>query len=531
MLGFSSVAIRRNCCTARCLLDLVSFLHSDSLLFLGRKINRRPIMAASLRVATFYDLPGNLPTTAISGYTCVGTGSGVTAAGATGYSACVATGTSSCQLTLPFAGSATTDSYSAPFYDYANDAMYVGDDTGVLHKFSPMFNGLATEVVTNPQQTTAGWPTKMATRPLFNPVADTSVTTPEIFVTEETYGVSSAYLLSTTASGGGTGASTGITVSLPMGTSSGVGIYTGPVLDSGSGTLGGDRVYVFDSDEGDNTCSFAPNGTNQSAVFQFPANFSGSTALTGVNVDCHFNEGFYILPGDFDNAFYTKASPTTAAGSLYLIGATNSNLSATLYQIAISSTASWAGTVNAGPVVTQESAITGPIPYSPITEFYQTRNIAGSVSGSTLTLTTGSFSGGDIGAQVSGTGISGTPTITAVTNSTTATLSAAQTSGAVTATIADDWIYFSVELEGGLNACNGSCLYSLNVLGLTLGTGTANYNGRAVQPGGTSGIVIDNGATSTGASQIYFSSIQPTGAAQGGWIEYTSGTTSSGAPR
>jgi hypothetical protein len=40
------------------LFDLVLSLHSDSLLFLGRKTNRRPIMAASLRVATFYDLPG-----------------------------------------------------------------------------------------------------------------------------------------------------------------------------------------------------------------------------------------------------------------------------------------------------------------------------------------------------------------------------------------------------------------------------------------------------------------------------------------
>jgi hypothetical protein len=42
------------------LLDLISFLHSDSLLFLGRKINRWPIMAASLRVATFYGLSDNL---------------------------------------------------------------------------------------------------------------------------------------------------------------------------------------------------------------------------------------------------------------------------------------------------------------------------------------------------------------------------------------------------------------------------------------------------------------------------------------
>jgi hypothetical protein len=43
------------------LFDLVLSLHSDSLLFLGRKTNRRPIMAASLRVATFFDLPGIVP--------------------------------------------------------------------------------------------------------------------------------------------------------------------------------------------------------------------------------------------------------------------------------------------------------------------------------------------------------------------------------------------------------------------------------------------------------------------------------------
>jgi hypothetical protein len=42
------------------LFDLISFLHSDSLLFLDRNINRRPFMAASLRVATFYGLTGNL---------------------------------------------------------------------------------------------------------------------------------------------------------------------------------------------------------------------------------------------------------------------------------------------------------------------------------------------------------------------------------------------------------------------------------------------------------------------------------------
>src|SRR5260370_42528463 len=43
------------------LVDLVSFLHSDSLLFLGRKNHPRPIMTADVRVATFYELTGILP--------------------------------------------------------------------------------------------------------------------------------------------------------------------------------------------------------------------------------------------------------------------------------------------------------------------------------------------------------------------------------------------------------------------------------------------------------------------------------------
>src|ERR1035437_8840610 len=43
------------------LFDLISFLHSDSLLFSWQKNNRRPIMAASLRVAYFLRIYGQSP--------------------------------------------------------------------------------------------------------------------------------------------------------------------------------------------------------------------------------------------------------------------------------------------------------------------------------------------------------------------------------------------------------------------------------------------------------------------------------------
>jgi hypothetical protein len=58
------------------------------------------------------------------------------------YPACVAP----CMTSLALNGN--NDTFSAPFYDYKNDALYVGDDSGYLHKFTPVFNGTPAEVVT-----------------------------------------------------------------------------------------------------------------------------------------------------------------------------------------------------------------------------------------------------------------------------------------------------------------------------------------------------------------------------------------------
>jgi len=59
--------------------------------------------------------------------------------------------TAPCQTNVIFstANSDTTptDSFSSPFYDYAHDVLYVGDDLGFLHKFTGVFLGTPTEVV------------------------------------------------------------------------------------------------------------------------------------------------------------------------------------------------------------------------------------------------------------------------------------------------------------------------------------------------------------------------------------------------
>ena len=45
---------------------------------------------------------------------------------------------------------APNDTFSAPFYDYYDDVLYVGDDSGNLHQFSGVFTGSPAENTTSP---------------------------------------------------------------------------------------------------------------------------------------------------------------------------------------------------------------------------------------------------------------------------------------------------------------------------------------------------------------------------------------------
>jgi len=70
--------------------------------------------------------------------------------GQTAWSSCPPN--SSCMIRVAFQGShANADTGSSPFYDYANDTIYVGDNSGFLHKFTGVFNG-------TPGEVTAIWP-------------------------------------------------------------------------------------------------------------------------------------------------------------------------------------------------------------------------------------------------------------------------------------------------------------------------------------------------------------------------------------
>ena len=72
----------------------------------------------------------------------------------------------SCVVSIPFNGNQAATN-SSPFYDYSNDALYVGDNNGVLHKFTPVLSGTPAEVIGS------GWPlTVHAATILSSPVLD-----------------------------------------------------------------------------------------------------------------------------------------------------------------------------------------------------------------------------------------------------------------------------------------------------------------------------------------------------------------------
>ena len=65
-----------------------------------------------------------------------------------------------------------------------------------------------------------------------------------------------------------------------------------------------------------------------------------------------------------------------------------------------------------------------------------------------------------------------------------------------------DWIFLSVTANGGATGCSGACIYNYNV-----NTTPSDSTHGLASAGGSSGIIIDNIATATGASQVYYSAL------------------------
>jgi len=335
-----------------------------------------------------------------------------------------------CMTSITFSGGAN-DSGSPPFYDYGSDTLYVGDDSGKLHKFTGVFGGTPTEAG-------SPWPVTVSASALSGPVYDSG--SGNILVGD--------YLLDATTTCALSGNPCGFFYSVKA--SSGVllatshrldyifGIVDSPLVDSVAG-----MAYVFVGADGE---SGSPSACGSDipcgGVFQFPVNFSNGSSGAEATVGPGYE---FLLAGAFDDAYLTSAAPAKPSGHLYVVGNTGA-ANNTLYQVSISSN------------VMNTASTTGPA----LSDNYSNGFFAAGLQ------VTEFFKGGH------------------------------------------DYIFLSVLSFGSPATCS-NILSNGCVMGFDVTSGSINGStaptAATTEAGGTSGIIIDNSAALSGASNIYFTTL------------------------
>ncbi len=244
---------------------------------------------------------------------------------AANYNGC----TAPCMTTVAFADG-HSDSYSSPFYDYKADTLYVGDDSGVLHTFTGVFNGTPTEgtAVQVSNATTGG--------ALGSPVYDSN--TGYVFIGDYLLNYASTCEPSATNSAGSCGYLYSVKSGAVVQTAQldyQYGIVDSPIVDPTTS-----MVFTFVGADNTTSCSSGPCA----AVVEFDEAFTaGVTPAMGA--EAHVGPGYeFLLSGAFDNNYFN-----TGSGNLYVVGGTGPQNN-TLYQIPIAS-GIISGAATTGPAV------------------------------------------------------------------------------------------------------------------------------------------------------------------------------------
>jgi hypothetical protein len=281
--------------------------------------------------------------------------------------------TAPCQTTITFstANGDTTpfDSFSSPFYDYETDILYVGDDTGFLHKFTGVFLGTPAEVVSTVKNI---WPANLTSGfgNLNSPVFVEGVN--EVLVTDT---VGLIYAVDSTIGGV---YPTGMNFLDPKLASPG--FEDAPLVDVTAG-----KMYMFaraSSEFIDSLAAYGFHGTpGVASVFQLaipanPAAIHLAPYVQAIVSDSATIPASAFYMGTFDDAYYGSAG----TGNLYVCS-THGSVNA-IWGIPITSNVM--GTPVLGPTLT-----TANVACSPITEFNNdntnTDRIFLSVAGSPVT--------------------------------------------------------------------------------------------------------------------------------------------------
>jgi hypothetical protein len=366
------------------------------------------------------------------------------AAGA--YRACVAP----CMTSITLSGS-PNNTNSSPYYYYETDQLWVGDDAGVLHKFTGVFLG-------TPAESGSPWPVTVdAGLILSPPVYDQ--TNNLVFIgtarTPDTAGTPHGGRLYSVSNATGAVIASGLLAGNVAATNSGSkGVAEAVIVDQLA-----QRVYTFVATDTNANAAICA-GVECHAVYQFATNASIS-GLTAPKVTLGRGQifGRVMYAGVFDDDYYNSANPASPTGALFACGSNSGAFTTsrhpTLWRIPI--VANVMGTPAVGPSL---------------------------VSGDSADA---AANGGDCGP------------ITDMQNG------------------ANNYIFLSIPDAGNQTGCTGACVYMFNITSTTAANvATLAATAGLAAPGGTGGIVVDNsGASASGFSQIYYSTItSPGGAVQ-----------------
>jgi hypothetical protein len=257
----------------------------------------------------------------------IGSPDSLTAVGHSSYFGCSAP----CMDTFPLRHGVgnDTDTNSSIFYDYSADTAYVGDDSGVLHQFHPVFKGTPAEV------TAGAWPVQVNptnATPLASPVFDSG--TGNVFVTDQ-----GGFLYSVTPTAGVT---TSGQLDFSLTNDFGPGIVEGPVVNSTAGF-----VYVFAAS--DNTPGCLGGTAHFSGVYELSTTFVALDTGGEATVGCSTTPPATPNPlyvGAFDSTYVNSVAPA-ATGNIYVCG--NTGGLPILYQV--DAAFNLLGSSTAGPTI------------------------------------------------------------------------------------------------------------------------------------------------------------------------------------
>ena len=275
----------------------------------GAIVDSSPILSLDGTQVAFIQRTGGVASLVLLKWAAVAAGSATTiyapvtlaAVGTAAYRACAAP----CMTTIALSGN-PNNTNSSPYYYYDTDTLWVGDNSGSLHKFTGIFLG-------TPAESGAPWPVVVsAGRILSPPVYDSSSNKVYVGTDREANTTVGGRLHGVSNATGAVDTSILLAGDVALTHTGSTGVAEAVIVDQLA-----QRLYVFVATDPSASCG----GVECHAVYQFATNATLASQATPNKATLGRGQIFTRIAyaGIFDNAYYssTPASPT---GYLYACG-------------------------------------------------------------------------------------------------------------------------------------------------------------------------------------------------------------------